>query len=46
MNWVLSVPRGVSAELRIFGKEVRPDDFRRLKAQIDFLVDSLTDEQS
>lgn len=46
MNWVLSVPRGVSAELRIFGNEVRPDDLRRLKAQIDFLVESLSDDQT
>ena len=44
MNWVLSVPRGVSAELRIYGKEIKPDDLRRLKAQIDFLVESLSDE--
>lgn len=42
MNWVLSVPRGVRAQLIITGN-VRADDLKRLKAQIDFLADSLTD---
>lgn len=44
MNWVLSVPRGVRAQLIITGSEVKAEDLRRLKAQIDFLVDSFTDE--
>lgn len=42
MNWVLSVPRGVRAQLIITGN-VRADDLKRLKAQLDFLVDSLDD---
>ena len=36
LSWVLSVPRGVRAELRITGKDVRRDDLERLKKQIDF----------
>lgn len=42
MNWVLSVPRGVRAQLIITGN-VRADDLKRLKAQVDFLMDSLDD---
>lgn len=43
LSWVLSVPRGVRAELRIVGKDVRRDDLKRLKQQIDFLVESFED---
>lgn len=43
LSWVLSVPRGVRAELRITGKDVRRDDLERLKKQIDFLVESFED---
>jgi len=39
-NWVLSVPRGVRAELRIVGQDVQPQDLERLKEQIDFLRNS------
>lgn len=42
-NWVLSVPRGVKAQLVITGTDVKPEDLKRLKAQIDFLVDSFSD---
>ena len=42
-NWVLSVPRGVKAQLTITGADVKPEDLKRLKSQIDFLVDSLND---
>lgn len=42
MNWVLSVPRGVRAQLIITG-DVKPDDLKRLKAQIDFLAESFAD---
>lgn len=44
MRWVLSVPRGVSAELKIVGSDVRADDLRRLKAQIDLFAETLVDE--
>jgi hypothetical protein len=40
MNWVLSVPRGVRAQLIITG-DVKAEDLKRLKTQIDFLIDSL-----
>jgi hypothetical protein len=43
LSWVLSVPRGIRAELRITGKDIRRDDLERLKKQIDFLVDSFDD---
>jgi hypothetical protein len=43
LSWVLSVPRGVRAELRIVGKEVTKGDLQRLKQQIDFLVESFED---
>lgn len=43
LSWVLSVPRGVRAELRITGKDVRREDLARLKQQIDFLVESFDD---
>lgn len=39
-NWVLSVPRGVRAELKIVGQDVQPQDLERLKEQIDFLRNS------
>jgi hypothetical protein len=42
---VLSVPRGVRAELRITGKDIRRDDLERLKKQIDFLVESFDEER-
>lgn len=45
-SWVLSVPRGVSAELRITGKEVTKGDLLRLKQQIDFLVESFEDGEN
>jgi hypothetical protein len=44
-NWVLSVKRGVKATLLISGTDVKPEDLKRLKAQIDFLVDSFSDEE-
>jgi hypothetical protein len=31
LSWVLSVPRGVRAELRIVGKEVTKGDLQRLE---------------
>lgn len=43
LSWVLSVPRGVRAELRIVGKDVTKGDLQRLKQQIDFLVESFED---
>jgi hypothetical protein len=43
LSWVLSVPRGVRAELRITGKDVTKGDLERLKQQIDFLVASFED---
>jgi hypothetical protein len=46
LSWVLSVPRGVRAELRITGKEVRREDLERLKKQIDFLVESFSDDEA
>lgn len=42
-SWVLSIPRGVTAELRISGRELRREDLERLKKQIDFLVESFED---
>jgi len=45
LSWVLSVPRGVRAELRITGKDIRRDDLERLKKQIDFLVESFDEER-
>lgn len=45
LSWVLSVPRGVRAELRITGKDVRRDDLERLKKQIDFLVESFEESE-
>jgi hypothetical protein len=44
MSWVLSVPRGVRAELKIIGADVKVADLQRLKQQIDFLVASFEDE--
>lgn len=44
MNWVLSVPRGVRAQLIITGN-VKADDLKRLKTQIDFLVDSFDEAE-
>jgi hypothetical protein len=46
LSWVLSVPRGIRAELRITGKDVKRDDLKRLKQQIDFLVESFDDGES
>lgn len=46
LSWVLSVPRGVRAELRIVGKDVTKGDLQRLKQQIDFLVESFEDGES
>ncbi len=46
LSWVLSVPRGVRAELRIVGKDVTKGDLQRLKQQIDFLVASFEDGES
>lgn len=46
VSWILSVPRGVRAELRITGKDVRRDDLERLKRQIDFLVESFDDDEA
>ena len=42
-NWMLNVPRGVRATLIITGADVRPEDLKRLKSQIDFLVDAFSD---
>lgn len=46
LSWVLSVPRGVRAELRIVGKDVTKGDLQRLKQQIDFLVESFEDGET
>lgn len=46
LSWVLSVPRGVRAELRLIGKEITKGDLERLKQQIDFLVASFEDGQA
>lgn len=46
LSVVLSVPRGVRAEIRITGKDVRRDDLERLKKQIDFLMASFDDEDT
>jgi hypothetical protein len=44
LSVVLSIPRGVRAEIRITGKDVRRDDLERLKTQIDFLMASFDDD--
>lgn len=42
-RWTLSVHRGVKAELKLFG-EVRKEDIRRLRQQIEFLEQSFDEE--
>jgi hypothetical protein len=43
--WSLSFPRNVRAELKLFGNDVRIDDIRRLKKQIESIEESFQDSE-
>lgn len=45
-RWAVSIPRGITAELRIFGQELRREDVQRIKKQLELLEEAFIDEQS
>jgi hypothetical protein len=42
-SWALSIPRNVRAELKLFGRDLRQEDIRRLKKQLELLEEALLD---
>jgi len=44
-TWALSIPRNVRAELRLFGGDLRVEDVRRLKKQIESLEEAFSDTE-
>ncbi len=43
-RWAISFPRGITAELRIFGQDLRREDVQHLKKELELLEDAFSDE--